>query len=118
VALVLWLVIWVGTLDWIENSTAILGFATLGFVIAAWKLHPDPHELLRGLLPARAPHDAAHFWFIAVSIAGSTISPYMFHFYSSGAIEEEWTEESLGSNRLTAILGMGFGCFMSIGVLI
>ena len=118
VGLVLWIVVWLGTLEWIENTTAILGLMTIAFVVAAWKLHPDPHEVLRGLIPSRSPHDAARFWFIAVSIAGSTISPYMFHFYSSGAIEEEWNEESLTSNRMTAIIGMGFGCLMSIGVLI
>jgi Mn2+/Fe2+ NRAMP family transporter len=111
-------VLWLGTLQWIENSTAILGLMTLGFIVAAWKLHPDPHELLRGLIPARAPHDSARYWFLAVSIAGSTISPYMFTFYSSGAVEEEWDEESITSNRMTAIIGMGFGCLMSIGVLI
>jgi len=118
VGLVLWFVLWVGTLEWIENSTAILGLATLAFVVAAWKLHPDPHELLRGLVPSRPPHDSARYWFLAVSIAGSTISPYMFTFYSSGAVEEKWDEESLTSNRMTAVLGMGFGCLMSIGVLI
>lgn len=118
VGLVLWFVLWIGTLEWIENSTAILGLATLAFVVAAWKLHPDPHELLRGLVPSRAPHDSARYWFLAVSIAGSTISPYMFTFYSSGAVEEKWDEESLTANRMTAVLGMGFGCAMSIGVLI
>jgi len=118
VGVVLWLVLWLGTLEWIENSTAILGLMTIAFVVAAWKLHPDPHEVLRGLIPSRAPHDSARFWFLAVSIAGSTISPYMFTFYSSGAVEEKWDEESLTANRLTAVIGMGFGCLMSIGVLV
>ncbi len=118
VGLTLWLTLWFGTLSWIENSTAILGLMTIAFVVAAWKLHPDPHELLRGLLPSRPSESAAKYWFLAVSIAGSTISPYMFHFYSSGAVEEEWDEKSLTSNRMTAIIGIGFGCLMSIGVLI
>ena len=118
VGLVLWLVLWLGTLEWLENTTAILGLMTIGFVVAAWKLHPDPHEVLRGLIPHGAPHDSARYWFIAVSIAGSTISPYMFTFYSSGAVEEKWDEESLTANRMTSIVGMGFGCLMSIGVLI
>jgi len=118
VGVVLWLVLWLGTLEWIENSTAILGLMTIAFVVAAWKLHPDPHEVLHGLIPWRAPHDSARFWFLAVSIAGSTISPYMFTFYSSGAVEEKWDEESLTANRLTAVIGMGFGCLMSIGVLV
>jgi len=118
VAVVVWLVLWLLKLPWIENSTAMLGLVTLAFLVAAWKLHPDPHEVLRGLLPGRAPHDSARYWFLVVSIAGSTISPYMFTFYSSGAIEDEWTEESLPANRMTAIIGMGFGCLMSVGVLI
>jgi Mn2+/Fe2+ NRAMP family transporter len=118
VGLLLWIVLWLGTLEWLENTTAILGFMTVGFVVAAWKLHPDPHEVLRGLIPHGAPHDSARYWFLAVSIAGSTISPYMFTFYSSGAVEEKWDEESLTANRMTSIIGMGFGCLMSIGVLI
>lgn len=118
VGLLLWIVLWLGTLEWLENTTAILGLMTIGFVVAAWKLHPDPHEVLRALIPHGAPHDSARYWFIAVSIAGSTISPYMFTFYSSGAVEEKWDEESLTANRMTAVIGMGFGCLMSIGVLI
>jgi Mn2+/Fe2+ NRAMP family transporter len=117
-AFLIWLVIWISKLDWIENTTAIIGMITVCFVIAAWKMHPNLHDVARGLIPQRAPHDAARYWFIAVSMAGAVISPYMFHFYSSGAIEEEWNEDSLPSNRLTAILGMGFGCVMSIGVLV
>ncbi len=118
IALLLWLTIWAGTLDFIEDSTALLGLVSIAFVIAALKMHPDYHAALRGFLPSAPRQDAAHYWYIAVGILGATISPYMFHFYGSGAIEDKWGEDSLGANRITAGLGMSFGAVMSVAVLV
>ena len=65
------------------------------------------------------PHDdASHYWFVAVSVLGASISPYLYYFYCSGAIEEKWDTTYLGANRATAALGMGFGGFLSIAVLV
>jgi len=118
VTLLIWLAIWAGTLDFIEDATSILGLVAFAFVIAAVKMHPDYHAALRGLVPSMPRDDAAHYWFIAVGILGATISPYMFHFYGSGAIEDKWNEDSLGANRITAALGMSFGAVMSVAVLV
>ncbi|MGA8810596.1 MAG: divalent metal cation transporter [Thermoanaerobaculia bacterium] len=118
VTLLIWLAIWAGTLDFIEDATSILGLVSIGFVVAAVKMHPDYHAALHGLIPSAPRHDAAHYWYIAVGILGATISPYMFHFYGSGAIEDEWGEDSLGANRITAVLGMSFGAVMSVAVLV
>jgi Mn2+/Fe2+ NRAMP family transporter len=49
---------------------------------------------------------------------GATVSPYLLNFYSSGAIEEKWTEPDLWINRTTSYLGMGFGSIVSMGVLV
>jgi len=120
VALVLWFALWVGTLDVIENGTSILGLLTIVFVVAAVKMHPDWLPLLRGsAAPVLPPRDqSAHYWFTAVSILGATISPFMFYFYSSGAVEDGWNEKNLPANRVTAVVGMSFGALMSIGVLV
>jgi len=118
VTLLIWLAIWAGTLDFIEDATSILGLVAVAFVIAAVKMHPDYHAALRGLIPSAPREDAAHYWYIAVGILGATISPYMFHFYGSGAIEDKWGEDSLGANRITAALGMSFGAMMSMAVLV
>jgi Mn2+/Fe2+ NRAMP family transporter len=118
VTLLIWLAIWAGTLNIIENTTSILGLAAIAFVVAAVKMHPDHDAVLRGFIPSAANHDAAHYWYIAVGILGATISPYMFHFYGSGAIEDKWGEDSLGANRITAVLGMSFGAVMSVAVLV
>jgi Mn2+/Fe2+ NRAMP family transporter len=53
-----------------------------------------------------------------VSIFGATISPYLLNFYSSGAVEEKWTEKDCTMNRVVASVGMGFGAVVSMGVLV
>jgi Mn2+/Fe2+ NRAMP family transporter len=120
VALVLWFILWIGTLDVIENSTSILGLLTIAFVVAALKMHPDWLPLARGaaapVLPPKT--QSGNYWFNAVSIIGATISPYMFYFYSSGAVEDGWDEKDLPANRVTAVVGMSFGALMSIAVLV
>ncbi len=117
VAFTIWLLLWKGTLGLIENGVSLLGLITLGFVVATFKLRPDLPAVATGLLPTVPQQDTAHYLFIAVSILGALISPYLFYFYSSGAVEDEWDEEYLGVNRAVAGLGMGFGSIVSLGVL-
>ena len=117
-ALVIWLVIWKGTFGVIEKGVSLLGLITLCFVVGAIILHPPWSQVLRGALPSLPQHDSAHYWFGAVSILGASISPYLYFFYSSGAIEDEWKEGHVGINRIIATGGMSFGSVISIGVLI
>jgi len=117
-AIVTWMLIWLSTLNIIEYSTAGLGMLALAFVVAAVKSHPPLHEIARGFVPSMPRQDAAHYWFLAISIIGANVSPYMFHFYSSGAIEEKWDEKSLTMNRVTSIIGMGFGASIAMMVII
>ncbi|MFE1746132.1 NRAMP family divalent metal transporter [Coleofasciculus sp. H7-2] len=118
VAFAIWLLLWKGTFGLIENGVSLLGLITLVFVVATFKLHPNLTELGTGLLPTLPKHDTAHYLFIAVSILGALISPYLFYFYSSGVVEDKWDEKYIGVNRAVAILGMGFGSIVSLGVLI
>ena len=118
VAFAIWLLLWKGTFGLIENGVSLLGLVTLGFVVATFKLRPALPALAQGLIPTVPPQDTAHYLFIAVSILGALISPYLFYFYSSGAVEDKWDESYLGVNRAVAGLGMGFGSVVSLGVLI
>lgn len=113
-----WLLLWRGTFGLIENGVAVLGLVTLSFVVAAARTHPHAGALAASLLPTLPHHDRAQYWFGAVSILGASITPYLFFFYSSGAIEERWTETDLPLNRMVAGLGMGFGCIIAVGVLV
>jgi Mn2+/Fe2+ NRAMP family transporter len=118
VAFAIWLLIWKGNFGIIENGVSLLGLITLVFVVATFKLHPSLTELGKGLLPTLPQNDTPHYLFIAVSILGALISPYLFYFYSSGAVEDKWDEGHIGVNRAVATLGMGFGSIVSLGVLI
>lgn len=117
-AFVIWLVIWKGTFRVIEKGVSMLGLITLCFVVGAFVSHPPWGQVLRSAVPSLPHHDAVHYWFIAVSILGASISPYLFFFYSSGAIEDEWRETHVGINRVIATGGMTFGSVISIAVLI
>jgi len=118
VALVIWLVIWKGTFGVIEKGVSVLGLITLCFVVGAYIVHPPWNQVLHGAVPTLPQHNAARYWFIAVSILGASISPYLFFFYSAGAIEDEWKETHVGINRVIATGGMSFGSLISIAVLI
>lgn len=118
VALFVWLLLWLGTFNVIEYSVSILGLVTVVCVVAAWKAHPDLGAAARGLLPSLPRDDKAHYWFLAVSIMGATVSPYLFNFYSSGAVEDGWGEDHIGVNRAIACIGMGFGAVIALGMLV
>jgi Mn2+/Fe2+ NRAMP family transporter len=115
---VAWLILWKGTFSVVESGTAILGLVTLSFVVAAVCLRPDAPELARGLLPSWPQHDAPHYGFLAVSIIGATVSPYMVTFYSSGAVEDQWDESQLRQNAIVSGVGMGFGSMVAASVLV
>ena len=118
VGVAVWLFLWRAKFNTIENSTSLLGLLTLCFVVAAVLHHPPTGELLAGALPSLPAHDAAKYWFIAVSIVGSVLAPYLFYFYSSGAVEDEWDATYVPVNRGIAVIGMGFGSLIALGALV
>ena len=118
VAFVIWLVIWKGTFGVIEKGVSLLGLVTVCFVVGAWIINPPWGQVVNSALPSLPQQDRAHYWFVAVSILGASISPYLFFFYGSGAIEDEWNESYVGINRVIATSGMSFGSVISISVLI
>jgi Mn2+/Fe2+ NRAMP family transporter len=118
VGLFAWLLLWRGTFTVLEKALALLGLVTICFTVAAVKLHPSLGALGQGLIPGGGGHDPARYWFIAVAILGALISPYLFWFYSAGAVEDRWSEADLGVNRVVSVVGMGFGSVMAVSVLV
>jgi Mn2+/Fe2+ NRAMP family transporter len=117
VALAVWLLLWAHNFSLVEKGASILGLVTLVFLVGAHQLHAPLSGLTAHLLPTMPDEDPAKYWFMAVSIIGASVSPYLFYFYSAGAIEDEWDEGYLGVNRIIAGLGMGFGGTVAIAVL-
>jgi|SRR6185312_14454213 len=118
VALVAWGLLWRATFSVIENGTSILGLVTISFAVGAVKAHPSYTSLLKGLVPSMPHQSPAHYWFVAVSVLGASISPYLYYFYSSGAIEEKWDASYLSGNRAVAAVGMSFGGILAAAVMV
>jgi len=116
VAVALWLFLWKGTFGMVEKGASMLGLVTLSFVVGALKLHPPLADVGAGLVPSLPAHDTAQYWFMGVSILGASVSPYLFYFYSAGAVEDGWDESYLGINRVVAGLGMTFGGTIAVAV--
>lgn len=112
------LILWTCGFGVIEYGIGVLGLVTLSFVVCAWKLGPSAADLGRSLVPTLPSHHHLRYAFLAVSIIGATVSPYLLNFYSSGTVEEKLTEKKLWVNTATAYLGTGFGAVVSIGVLV
>lgn len=110
--------LWLGNFTVIEDGLGLLGLITLAFVVAAWQLHPQTAQVTGGFVPTLPDRDIARYSFLAVSIIGATVSPYLLNFYGSGAVEEKWSEKDLWSNRITAFAGIGFGAVVSMGTLV
>jgi Mn2+/Fe2+ NRAMP family transporter len=117
-AMLVWALLWFGTFSVIEYGVSLLGLITVVCIVAAFKAHPDVTQVLRGLAPSLPRHEKAHYWFLAVSIMGATLSPYLFNFYSSGGVEDEWGEDHVGVNRAIAFIGMAFGGAIAVGMLV
>ena len=118
VVFVAWVLLWKGTFSVVEYGTAGLGLVAVAFAVAAVKLHPSWGHVASGLLPTQPSDDRAHYWFLAVSILGASISPYLYFFYSSGAIEDDWDATYVKMNRVVATLGNSLGGLLALAVLV
>lgn len=118
VGLFTWILLWKGTFGVLEKGVALLGLVTVAFVVGVVRLHPAAGEVARGFLPGGGGHDAARYWFITVSILGALISPYLFYFYSAGAVEDGWGLDHVATNRMVAGVGMTFGSVVACSVLV
>jgi manganese transport protein len=56
--------------------------------------------------------------YFAVGLLGAAMTPYEVYFYSSGAVEEQWTPKDLGLNKANAMIGYGLGGFLSFALMI
>lgn len=106
--------------QWIERTLGLSGLTMIVFAVSAVVLHPDWSQLARGLIPAASQPDGKHallYAYFAVGIFSAMLMEYEVHFYSSGAIEEDWTTDDLGENFMVASLGSILGSLLTVGLL-
>jgi Mn2+/Fe2+ NRAMP family transporter len=109
--------VWLLPFKWIERSYGLLGL----FMLVFGAIHPPWHAVAGGLVP-QVPkgvptRDLIAYAYFAVALLSAVMFPYETYFYSSGGIEDKWSEKDLGVNRLTTIVGFGLGSLLSLSLL-
>ena len=89
-------------------------------VVSVLMLVPDWSELGRGLVPRLSvseSHQTLRYWYFAVGIFSAMLMEYEVHFYSSGALEEDWTAKDLPENFMVASFGSVLGAMLKVALL-
>jgi Mn2+/Fe2+ NRAMP family transporter len=107
--------------QWIERTFGLSGLLMAVFAISAIALHPNWDQLALGLLPA-IEHTGIKqnllYAYFAVGMFSALLMEYEVHFYSSGAMEEDWTVKDLGENFMVASLGSVLGAVLTASLLV
>jgi Mn2+/Fe2+ NRAMP family transporter len=120
VGLTLWLGLWRVKFETLERVFGLGGLALVVFVVAALRLHPNWSTLW---------HQAAHpgpsggenwptYWFLAVSIFASAVTPYEVFFFSSGGVEERWTPKDVAQSRVNVFIGFPLGGLLAFALML
>jgi Mn2+/Fe2+ NRAMP family transporter len=120
-ALALGAIVWLLQFQWIERTFGFAGLFMIVFAVATWKLHPNWAAVVGGLLPGLAPggsHSLTLYAYFAVGIFSAMLMEYEVHFYSSGAIEEQWTVKDLPENTIVSVSGVALGSLLTCALLI
>jgi manganese transport protein len=110
--------IWVLPFEWIERLFGYMGLCLLVFAVGAIKLHPDWGAVGHGFVPHADTGNFMLYAYFAVGLLGAAMTPYEVYFYSSGAVEEGWTQKDLGLNRTNSMVGYVLGGTLSFALMI
>lgn len=119
-ALFVGFILWRASFDLLENGSAIFGLAMLVTVVAMIKLAPPWGEIGRAAIHPNlsSAHALPAYLFAVIGLLGSYMTPYQFYFYSSGAVEEEWSGPDLLINRVTSLVGSCFGAIVDLALIV
>jgi len=106
--------------QWIERVFGLSGLLMIVFAVSALVLHPDWTRLASGLLPQlsfTSHKDGLLYCYFAVGIFSALLMEYEVHFYSSGAMEEDWTTRDLKQNFMVAAFGSILGSLLTVALM-
>ncbi|MEV1145163.1 divalent metal cation transporter [Micromonospora sp. NPDC049799] len=116
--LAVWLVLWRMRFQLMERVFGLAGLALVVFAVALFWLPTDWAALGRGALhPDAAGEGWGAYWFVAVALFASTVSPYEVFFFSSGGVEERWSAADLADARSGVLIGFPVGGFLALSLI-
>ena len=119
VAFLVWLVIWRMPFETMERVFGLLGLCLLVFAVTVWKVGPDWGGLFHTASHPQVPAGETGFTYVyfAIALFGAAMTPYEVFFFSSGAVEEHWTERDLATNRANVLIGFPLGGLLSLAIM-
>jgi Mn2+/Fe2+ NRAMP family transporter len=120
VGFVLWVALWRVKFSVLENVFGLTGLALIVFVIAFLRLPADAGQLWQQASHPGPPQgeDWGTYWFFAVALFASALTPYEVFFFSSGAVEERWTAKDLITSRVNVFVGFPLGGILAFALMI
>ena len=117
-AVAVWLVIWRVKFSIMENVAGLVGLLLIGFAVGLFLLSPDWGELGRQAVQGVSTdtEKISTYWFYAVALFGAAMTPYEVFFFSSGAVEEGWTDKDLAQSRANVLVGFPLGGLLSLAI--
>ncbi|GGS08647.1 hypothetical protein GCM10010169_61810 [Micromonospora fulviviridis] len=117
-AVAVWLVLWRMRFELMERVFGLAGLALLVFAVALFALPTDWAELGHGALRVSSSGETwSVYWFVAVALFASTVSPYEVFFFSSGGVEERWSPADLAHARSNVLIGFPVGGFLALSLI-
>lgn len=117
-AIAVWLIIWRVKFSKMEKIVPLFGLALVGFAVAVFLLGPDWNDLMEQATRPSVPEDEhmSTYWYFAISLFGSAMTPYQVFFYSSSAIEEKWTVKKIADSRMNILIGYPIGGLVALSI--
>lgn len=113
-----WVVLWRLKFQTMERIFGLAGLTLVVFAAALIKLPTDWAELAsQATHPGTAGQGWPEYWFVAVALFASSVSPYEADFFSSGGVEERWTARDLASERTNVLIGFPLGGLLSLSLM-
>lgn len=100
----------------IERVFGYCGVMMIVFVATAIHQGPDWGAVAHGFIPSLS--SSKLYLYFVVGVFAAALMPYEVHFYSSGAVEEQWDKSSLGENRLNAVVGYALGGVLACALVV
>ncbi|GAA3836775.1 NRAMP family divalent metal transporter [Nocardioides panacisoli] len=118
VAVLVWLILWRAKFSTMENVLGMVGLALIVFAVALWQLHPDWGHLAHQAATLHKPGGETWpvYWYYAVALFGAAMTPYEVFFFSSGGVEERWTDKDIGVMRANVLIGFPLGGLLSLAI--
>lgn len=119
VGFLVWIVCWRARFEAMDNVVGLLGLALTVVAVAVWQAHPHWGGMLHSATHPTVPRGESHatYWYFAIALLGSAMTPYEVFFFSSGAVEQRWTRSDLLVNRMNVYIGFPLGGLLSLALM-